>query len=435
MALFLLILVLCLEAAFAIYCIRTKSMQHTLQSYARISALILYAAAVLSSVIIWSFRWYLLGAWLLVCAVYAGARLLHTAVLKRKGAIGVVGHRPAAKPGRVAGRAIGAVLLMAAVLTPAFVFPEHRPLATTGPHAIATAIRTYTDKARIDPYSKVGDARSLTVQFWYPEDAQKQSCPLVVFSHGSFGVKTSNVSMFEELASHGFVVASIDHTYQCLYTADAEGRTVWMDSGYLQEVQREDAHTDREQSFAYYQKWMGIRTADIEFVLGTVLAGAVNQQDGPCSLVDAGRIAVMGHSLGGAAALGVGRLRGDVDAVIALEAPFLCDITGVEEDGFQFLNGPYPVPVLNVYSDSAWGHLDEWTQYERNRDLRDNPGDTAETLHLPGTWHLDLTDLSRTSPFFTRMLNGGTAATDADGTLRTLNKACLAFLDKHLSEK
>jgi hypothetical protein len=125
-------------------------------------------------------------------------------------------------------------------------------------------------------------------------------------------------------------------------------------------------------------------------------------------------------------------MRSDVDAVIALEAPFLCDIIGVKEDGFAFIAEPYPVPVLNVYSDSAWSHLDEWTQYERNRDLRDNPGDTAETLHLPEIWHLDLTDLSRTGPFFARMLNGGKAAKDADGTLRTLNKACLEFLDKHL---
>ncbi len=41
------------------------------------------------------------------------------------------------------------------------------------------------------------------------------------------------------------------------------------------------------------------------------------------------RIGVMGHSLGGSAALCIGRQRPDVQAVLALESPFMCDIEGV----------------------------------------------------------------------------------------------------------
>jgi hypothetical protein len=67
--------------------------------------------------------------------------------------------------------------------------------------------------------------------------------------------------------------------------------------------------------------------------------------------VDTDHIGMMGHSLGGSAALGIGRQRDEVNAVIALEAPFLYDIVGVEDGEFVFVDADYPTPVLNVYSD------------------------------------------------------------------------------------
>ena len=45
----------------------------------------------------------------------------------------------------------------------------------------------------------------------------------------------------------------------------------------------------------------------------------------------------MGHSLGGAATLGIGRQRSSVRAVIALEATFMYDIVGMPNDRFVFL--------------------------------------------------------------------------------------------------
>ena len=104
-----------------------------------------------------------------------------------------------------------------------------------------------------------------------------------------------------------------------------------MNLDYLIEIQQEDAKTDKLQSYAYYQKWMSIRTGDINFVIDTVVKNAKNGIGGVYSLVDTERIGVMGHSLGGSAALCLGRQRSDVDAVIALESPFLCDIEGVEQ--------------------------------------------------------------------------------------------------------
>ncbi|MDL1944687.1 hypothetical protein FBQ99_20355 [Chloroflexi bacterium CFX2] len=121
-----------------------------------------------------------------------------------------------------------------------------------------------------------------------------------------------------------------------------------------------------QQSYEYYQKWLGIRTDDINFVMDAILEKASNNAGGVYSLVDVERIGVMGHSLGGSAALGVPRQRDDIDAVIALESPFLYDIVGVANDEFIFTNESYPVPVLNVYSDASWSHLSMYTSAARD---------------------------------------------------------------------
>ena len=59
---------------------------------------------------------------------------------------------------------------------------------------------------------------------------------MLVFSHGAFGIKTSNTSTFTELASHGYVVVSIDHPYHSFYTVSEDGKVVTINPEYMQEV-------------------------------------------------------------------------------------------------------------------------------------------------------------------------------------------------------
>ncbi len=201
----------------------------------------------------------------------------------------------------------------------------------------------------------------------------------------------------------------------------------------MKECTVEDAKSDRQQSYEYYQKWMKIRTGDINFVIDEILAKAEsNNADTVYKLVDGTRIGVMGHSLGGSAALGIGRMRKDTGAVVALESPFLCDIKGVEDGEFVYEKNIYPVPVLNVYSDSSWSHLAQWPQYAENYALLSGAGATAFNIHISGAGHFTLTDLALTSPFLTRTFNGRKSTADTEACLRTINKACLEFFDCYL---
>lgn len=310
------------------------------------------------------------------------------------------------------------------------------PLETTGEYQITREDCSYTDTSRLETYADDGSYRELPVSFWYPAEYQEmQSCPLIVFSHGSFGMKDSNETLYRELASHGYVVCSNDHTYQCFSTKLSNGKTVRVSGAFMKEIAADSPQDNPEQSLLHFEKWMNIRTGDINFVLDTVIE-KVSEESGELSvygLIDISRICVMGHSLGGSAALGVGRQRDDIAAVISLEAPFLCDIQGVDDNGnFIFEQSEYPVPVLNVYSDASWQHLREWKQYEENARLLDIESNDIQNVYLSGIGHFSLTDLSLSSPFLTFIFDGFKTNNAPEETLKKINEVCLAFLDSHL---
>ena len=174
--------------------------------------------------------------------------------------------------------------------------------------------------------------------FYYPEteDAKESSFPLVVFSHGAFGYYQSNTSTYMELASNGYVVISLDHPYHSFFTEDTTGATITVNPGFLQEVMyiNEDT-TPEEEIYELSSKWLAIRTADMHFVLDSVKA---SKEAGACesewfiasdeteqeilkvlAMTNVDEIGLMGHSLGGASSVTVGREREDVDAVIDLD--------------------------------------------------------------------------------------------------------------------
>jgi pimeloyl-ACP methyl ester carboxylesterase len=343
-------------------------------------------------------------------------------------------YRSKALPGKFKTGAIAILLLLLFVsVTLTLLFPPYEPLAPSGPYAVATVRYTYTDEKRIEAFAGSEEKRQVNATVWYPQPVTDEEIfPLVIFSHGGLGLETSNESLYLELASHGYVVWAIGHPGHALWTRDIDGRIAFVNRDYFQALQRENARGDRQQSFSYYQEWMALRAGDINLALDIILMQAGNDAEGVYSLVDVGRIGVMGHSLGGAAALAIPRQRNDIAAVIALESPFLYDIVGVANEEFVWLEEAYPAPVLNIYSDSSWDHLHEWPQYARNAAWLVEPPPTALNLHLSGAGHFSLTDLTLVSPPLTRLLEGEAAGREGAEYLQAVNQACLTFLDRYL---
>ncbi len=422
----ILIIALIIELIFAVYCIRLKSNQKKIRSAICIIAFGVFVIFTSVSIIEWSFRWWAIAALLLIWAVLGAITLIKNKADKKE-----------YKTFRIIRKAIISMVVIILVLSPALIFPQYKELEVTGTSLVETASYTYVDDSRLETYTSKGENRKLNVQFWYPDDTnliESSVYPLVVFSHGGTGIKSSNESLYRELASHGYVVCSIDHTYQSLYTKDENGKITFISMEFMNDISEEDASENREKSYHSYKKWMEIRTSDIDFVIDTIIANSNDSttEERLYQLVDTTKIGVLGHSLGGSAALGIGRSRDDVSAVIALESPFLCDIEGVENGEFVFNSDPYPIPVLHIYSDSSWEHLDEWPQYAKNAELLSDTEEIVYNVYMQGTGHFSLTDLSLTSPFFTRIFNAQETTMDAEYCLEKINKICLEFFDCYL---
>ena len=421
MEIFLLVFLFLSEILCAMFCIISKSNQQKVRSIFRISLFFTFGLMIITSLIHWNFRWYGFACLLLIWAI------LGTISLFRKNQT----HRTFNRR-RIIGNAIFMSLLALITLTPALIFPQYSPLKPTGKFDVETKIDTYIDSNRIETYSDANQYRKITVQYWFPKTSNGKF-PLLIFSHGSFGIRTSNLSLYKELASNGYVVCSIDHTYQSLFSTDIEGNLSLLDKGFFSEVISEDAHTNKQLSFEYYQKWMGIRASDINFVIEHIIAKTNSgSKDTVLKLVNPSRIGLMGHSLGGSAVLSVARMRNDVDAVMALESPFLGDIVGVKNDEFVWNEETFPIPILNIYSDSTWDRLEDLPQYAENADLLTNDDAISFNIHFKGARHMTLTDLALSSPFLTRVIDGQRASMDARYSLTTINKLAVEFFDCYL---
>lgn len=423
MGTFVLFFALLLEAGILASRLISRSRLEITRGIVRLVALVVFLILVLASVIQWSWRWYGLAILLFSWCAADLTRLF----------VSQPGKKPYS-PHAVIGETGLSLLLILLALTPALLFPQVQMPPATGPYAVDRLAVSYIDAGRIETYDESGAGRRLNVEFWFPHAATER-CPLVVFSHGGLGVRTSNQSLYQELASHGYVVAALDHSYQAFFTRDDAGRITLLSGAYLKELQREDARSDKVQSLAYYQKWMGIRVGDLDFLLDTILQHVAEGSPGVYRLIDRERIGVMGHSLGGSAALGIARERRDIDAVAALESPFLHDIIGVSEDRFLLIDAPFPRPLLSIYSDSAWEHLAEWPQYVRNHALLSEDSPTIVNMHLCGGGHFSLTDLALSSPLLVRGLEGELASANPAAYLRRLNSAVLEFFNRFLKHQ
>jgi dienelactone hydrolase len=424
---------LVIEAAFATYCIITKSNQQKVRSFVRIGAFAAFIIFTLVSVIQWGLRWYLLAALLLVWAALATWTLIRKKDEKKE-----------YKTSRIVFKGLAMLLLVVFAVIPALIFPQYKLPKMTGKYEVATANYTYTDKNRIETFTNTGENREVNVEFWYPKDAAG-TYPLVVFSHGTGGAKTSNTSTFVELASNGYVVCSIDHPYHSMVTIDANGHRTMIDNAYLQEYMNfSNGKYDAATAFKLHNKWMQLRTADINFVLDTILGHAKEAgSDAVYQLIDPEKIGLIGHSLGGESSAQVARERNDIDAVINLDADLQGEYLDFV-DGKEVMNAKvYPVPILTILTDTLVRLIDAVPDANTVVAVRHvtATAPNAFEVDLTGTDHMSVTDLPLISPFLVSMINasvpkaGGGHAADALSTIGKMNDIVLQFFNVYLKGK
>jgi dienelactone hydrolase len=229
-----------------------------------------------------------------------------------------------------------------------------------------------------------------------------EQLPLVVLSPGFTKPASTLTSLAEELASRGYVVAGIDHTYESYATTFPDGRVA--------ECLACDSDTDPGFGTGVVQN----RAADVSFVLDE-LTGSCSTWQG-CPLIDRSRIAMVGQSIGGASAMAAMVQDSRIGAGVDMDGTTYARIpTGGFTRPFLFLGTEEHAPGGRDTSwDRDWKLLTGWKRW----------------LVLSGAEHASFTDL----PLLATVL-GVEISADALPPTRAaeLTRAYVsAFLDEHL---
>lgn len=355
------------------------------------------------------------------------------------------------KTGSAIASCIVSILFISLLLMPVFVFTGYKGLPVSGQYPVAETSAILVDGSREDPFEQDGSSREVPVHFYYPDGAEDAGpFPLIVFSHGAFGYYQSNTSTYMDLASNGYVVVALDHPHHAFFTKDTSGKIVLVDQGFFQTAMTlndDDLSSGAEQHLAVFRDWMTLRTADMSFVLDTLEAAGqdalpedrwfLTEQNADTILsvlkmADMTKIGLMGHSMGGAAAVQLGRERNDVSAVIDLDGTMLGEYLGVEDGEYVINEESYPVPVLE---------FNNWESYNDRKEFLEQGGrypndeliaHAAEgySVTIRDTLHMDFTDLPLLSPFLGRLLGSGERG--CGETMTIVNGLVLDFFNYYL---
>jgi dienelactone hydrolase len=213
--------------------------------------------------------------------------------------------------------------------------------APTGHHRVGTTSLHLVDASRSDPWVPAQPARELMIQIWYPTlavhgyprapwispatarayerannlpalnwpmtearvnapvDQRGGGRPVVLYSHGLGGHRAEATALVEDLASHGYLVVTIDHIHDASVVELPDGH---VESGAIPELTGDN-------EIPLTVKAVEARVADTRFVLDQL--AAINRGDNPDherrplprglpGAFDLDHIGMFGHSDGGA---------------------------------------------------------------------------------------------------------------------------------------
>ncbi|MFI6155129.1 alpha/beta hydrolase family protein [Kitasatospora sp. NPDC051170] len=271
--------------------------------------------------------------------------------------------------------------------------------APNGPYPLGTVALHLADTARPDPWVPSRPCRELMISIWYPArggagrpaapwmppaaaerylgrlglppgrvrlgDTHGREgapvggppgpLPLVLYSPGSDASRSFGTGVVEDLAGHGFVVVTVDHTYDAAVVAFPGGRV----------------ETGPPNGVGDYAKALAVRSADIRFVLDRLAVLGSGGHPGVCrtplpaglrGALDLRRVGMLGHSLGGAATAATMLADGRITAGMSLDGGAAGPVVDAGLDR-PFLvvdtpgkGGMENNPALRAF----WSHLRGW---------------------------------------------------------------------------
>jgi len=226
----------------------------------------------------------------------------------------------------------GALAVLAIGVAPVSAGPRDLP-QPTGPHAVGRRVFHWVDQSRREALSSAAaDRREVTAYVWYPADKRSSVTapyvddldrlaralsgdeaslaraalahaganapiattparfPVILFSPGAGSLAALYTAFCEELASHGYVVAGVDHPYDGAAAVLADGRI----------AKQAKSPEDGEALLKYERQRVDVRMDDLRFVLDQLTRLSDGASTDPFSgRLDLSRLGVIGHSVGG----------------------------------------------------------------------------------------------------------------------------------------
>jgi predicted dienelactone hydrolase len=357
---------------------------------------------------------------------------------------------------------IGFVILLLATALPV-VLPVPNLPEPSGPYAIGTATYHIVDGNRAEIFGDdPGGDRELMLQVWYPAEpgssttsapyfdqldvaasvlaerlglpsfflghldlvdthalidampaSENEAYPLLLFSHGLSGLRMQNTAQFEELASHGYVVASIDHTYDSVITIMPDGRAILH---HGQTVMPEGAST-----VLSGRQLVEVRVQDLSTVL-TFLEDKNRDLDSFLhDQIDLDKIGVMGHSTGGTTAIEFCAQSKQCQAVLVQDG-------WIEPLSEETLSQSLSQPSIYL-STNEWLGSENQSIGEMFIDRQDQD---SYQVTIEEMGHNNFTDIPLLTPLAAQIGLGG-QINGARG-IQILNDYSLAFFNRYLQE-
>jgi predicted dienelactone hydrolase len=304
----------------------------------------------------------------------------------------------------------------------------------SGPYSVGTRIFELTDSSRKEIYSGENEARRFIIQVWYPSEAGTSSerarwmdraeiyapaiagelelpaffldhlalvkipaqknanvaesdsgYPIILFSHGWTGFNAQNTGQALELASHGFIVVAVQHTYGAVITVFEDGTI----ANYNPAALPKGAPQDEYETAAHLlsNQWAG----DLGFTLDYLKSQNDDSSGAFYSLLDLSRVGVYGHSTGGGAAIEFCATDSRCKALLGMD-PFMRPVS------YGVLDTGAPQPSFFMFSQGWWEDVDNNRSNELFQRFIPHVSDSWGVVLIEGAEHYDFADLPLLSP-------------------------------------
>jgi len=339
----------------------------------------------------------------------------------------------------------------------------------SGPYQVGTRIYELTDISRKEIYSGKDEARRFMIQIWYPAEADTstekarwmdeaeiyapavssqigmpsffldhlalvkvpayiepkvaksdQGHPIILFSHGWNGFNAQNTGQALQLASNGFVVVGVQHTYGAVTTVFPDGTVAPNNPAGLAS---DDTPLEEYETIAHtlVGQWAG----DLDYSL-TFMDELTNDPDSAFfQKLDLTRVGVYGHSTGGGAAIQYCGTHPECKALLGMD-PFMRPVS------YEVIDSGVTQPSFFMFSQRWTDDVDSRNNALFNK-FFPHVTDSLGVISIDGTGHYDFADLPLLSPLAPQL--GLKGPINGKRVVTIVNDYLLSFFEATLNSK